>query len=564
MTPDMARPGILRRHRDHIFMVALLLAYVVCHVLLEMLGNRIYQEKTVSLWYPVAGLTSGVIVYYGARGALIAFCGICISHMLTGDPRISFFYILPYAFAITGMILLWRSIFVRTGILAMQLAQTPRWAVGLMFFAALASLSNAILGELLLYASGIVAWNDIPKSIVAFYFGDLIGMMSIAPFVCLAIFPALTRIYRGSPPRPWRWKSAMLIYSALSVIGFFIIINTKEEHNLMIAYLGSLPILIAAVRGHVRETCLAICFLTFAFIFGLAYIGQFQTRELAAFMILMMAVAYVVTTAISTNRAVTRSLASTLEERDRLANTQQKLNDQMTRLRSMEALGTLAGGMAHELNNMLQPILTFSKAAETAAEADRKTYLDRIRECTLSAKTLVQDVLTFARSGNNAGALDSVQTHVADIVFCNSISLARKALPSTIVIKEHHAVDGATIVCVPVQLVQILINLFRNAADAKARTLTLRSFLQEDRVILLVEDDGLGMDVETATRALEPFFTTKEIGRGTGLGLSVVYGLITSWGGDLRIDSAPGRGTIMQLDFPMQPAETRHGDHIAG
>jgi signal transduction histidine kinase len=544
----------------------LILVYVAAHLLLELLSVPFDQQNSISIWYPAAGLTFAIILYFGTAGAALACCAMIISHLISGDQRIPIYYMVPYAIAVTTVVLLLRIMFIRLGILQRQLIQSPKWAIGLMTIAALAALSNTVFGELLLYATDILPRQNILSSTLTFFLGDLIGIFSLAPFLTLALFPEIMRALNGQPVRLLWWLKAVAIYSVIGATGYGLFALGGETYKLLIVYLGAIPILMAAVRGRVRETCLAIFILTMFLSFSLVGTGGAQYLEMSTFMLLMMAIAYVVTTAVSTNRSVMLSLKATLEQRDQLAAEQEKLTTQVQHLRSMEALGTLAGGMAHELNNLLQPILTFSQAAETASETDRTYYLGKVKECILSAKSLVRDVLIFARGGNKVDTKELMQTAAADMLIRSSVDIARKNLPASMTVRETYDAGKVLISCAPSQLVQILINLLRNAADARARTISITTCHDAlaGRILLTVQDDGLGMDKETRDRALEPFFSTKDIGRGTGLGLSVAYGLLQGWGGDLRIDSAPGQGTSMHLSFPVQQQVRNNGDNIAG
>jgi signal transduction histidine kinase len=534
--------------------IALALLYIAAHLLLEWLSMRSDQQVSISIWYPAAGLTFAIILYFGAVGATLAICAMIISHLVSGDPRIPVYYAIPYAMTVTSMVLLLRTIFVRLGILQQQLIQSPKWAIGLMTIATLAALSNTFFGGTLLYATNILPRQDILEAAFTFFLGDLVGIFSLAPFLTLALFPEIMRAVNRKPIRLSWWIKLIIIYSILGAVGYGLFELGGEKYKLLIVYCGAIPILFSAVRGRIRETCLAICILTLFLSFTLIGTGRSQYLELSVFILLVMAIAYVVTTAVSTNRAVMLSLKATLDQRDQLAAEQEKLTHQVQHLRSMEALGTLAGGMAHELNNLLQPILTFSQAAETASETDRKYYLAKVKECILSAKSLVRDVLIFARGGSKADSPDPIETSAANRMIRNSVDIARKNLPARMTVTEKYEAGDALIACVPSQLVQILINLLRNAADAQARTISISTCHDTlaGCVILTVTDDGLGMDPETCEKALEPFFSTKTIGRGTGLGLSVTYGLVQKWGGDLYIDSAPGQGTSMHLRFPVQ------------
>jgi len=110
----------------------------------------------------------------------------------------------------------------------------------------------------------------------------------------------------------------------------------------------------------------------------------------------------------------------------------------------------------------------------------------------------------------------------------------------------------------PHQLVQVLVNLAVNAIQAmpEGGALTVDAFTEDGCVVLAVEDQGVGMTREAAERAFEPFFTTKEVGVGTGLGLSVVHGIVTSHGGTIRVESKPGNGSRFEVRLPTTPPET--------
>jgi signal transduction histidine kinase len=532
----------------------LALVYVTAHLLLEWLSTGYDQQEGVSIWYPAAGLTFAIIMYFGAAGALLAICAMTISHLIFGDPHIPFYYVIPYAIVVTTMVLILRIVAVRFGILRQQLIQSPKWAIGLMALATVTALSNTFFGGILLYLAHVLSLQEFVQLALTFFLGDLVGIFSLAPLLTLALIPEILRAVKRKPIRLRWWINLTVIYSIIGAIGFYLLELGGEKYKILIVYFGAIPILFSAVRGQVRETCLAIFILTL--FLSLALTGTVTSRflELTVFILLVMMIAYVVTTAVSTIRAVTQSLQATLDQRDLLASEREKLANQLQHLRSMEALGTLAGGMAHELNNLLQPMLTFSQAAETASESKRKYYLGRVKECILSAKSLVQDVLIFARGGIEADTAELMQTAQADMLIRNSLEIARKNVPASTTIVETYDAGSALIACVPSQMVQILINLLRNAVDAQARTISIKTChdMLVDRIILTVEDDGLGMDEETCDKALQPFFSTKTIGRGTGLGLSVTYGLIQKWGGDLDIDSTPGKGTNIILHFPVQ------------
>jgi signal transduction histidine kinase len=240
---------------------------------------------------------------------------------------------------------------------------------------------------------------------------------------------------------------------------------------------------------------------------------------------------------------------------------QKETERQLLHSQKLEAIGTLAGGIAHELNNALVPILALTKlTAERLPEASReRKNIQTVHHAAERARDLVRQILAF-------GHKQQYQHVFFDLrgVVHQSLVLMRSTLPATIDIEERLA-DVPILFGDPAQLDQAVVNLVTNAAQAIGRkhgriTVTLGPAGNDPSgngraaVVLSVEDDGCGMDAATAARIFEPFFTTKKVGDGTGLGLSVVHGIIAGHGGDIVVKSAPGDGARFEIYLPL-PAE---------
>lgn len=224
----------------------------------------------------------------------------------------------------------------------------------------------------------------------------------------------------------------------------------------------------------------------------------------------------------------------------------------------LEAVGQLTGGVAHDFNNLLTPIMgTLDMLQHREVIGDRElTLIETALRASERATTLVQRLLAFARRQPlRVSAVDVPQLVVS------LADLIRRTLGPQITVEVD---PGENVPCAeadPNQLEMAILNLSVNARDAMADggTLTLaasaeeisaghKSHLQPGRYVrLTVTDTGMGMSPETLARAIEPFYTTKGVGRGTGLGLSMVHGLAAQLGGGLAIDSAPGKGTRIDL-----------------
>ncbi len=233
------------------------------------------------------------------------------------------------------------------------------------------------------------------------------------------------------------------------------------------------------------------------------------------------------------------------------------LEAQLHHSQKLEALGTLAGGMAHDLNNTLVPIVALSKSmARRLPEGSRdRASLELIVQAADRARDLVGRVLTFSRK-------EQVQHKPVqlDQVVGQGIKLLRSLVPTTIDLASE-LVPVPPIMGDPGQCYQVLVNLISNAARAigtgpGAITVRLEHEASTGRVVLAVQDTGCGMDEATQRRIFEPFYTTRKVGEGTGLGLSVVHGIVTSHGGTIDVKSAPGEGATFFIRFPRAPEAT--------
>jgi signal transduction histidine kinase len=234
----------------------------------------------------------------------------------------------------------------------------------------------------------------------------------------------------------------------------------------------------------------------------------------------------------------------------------EQLRKELFHAQRLDALGRLAGGIAHDINNNLVPVvaLTSTVAKHLPPDSADAEALKMVREAADQIKLLVQQILAFSRPQQPHTTLVDPSAFLRD-----TLSFVRATVPTTIDIAVK--LDPAPLIRADAgQLHQVLINLITNAVDAIGEhqgTITIS--LSEARPALLrgqlcaqlsISDTGCGMDEQTVGRIFEPFFTTKEVDRGTGLGLSVVYGIVAAHGGRIDVTSAVGQGTRFNVFLP--------------
>ncbi len=258
-------------------------------------------------------------------------------------------------------------------------------------------------------------------------------------------------------------------------------------------------------------------------------------------------------------------IAFDITDKIQAENTCSQLEAQLVQSQKMEAIGTLAGGIAHDFNNILSGIMGYVELAQMTLDPGEAAHerLGQVLKGTNRAKDLVRQILTFSRK--NAPLKKRLElTGVVE----EALKLLRATLPANVQIQLTVDTRNDVILADPTQVHQVVMNLCANAAHAmEAEGGELSIILDEaptgmeasgkaasaggQMVRLRVADTGHGMDAEVLKRIFDPFYTTKEIGRGTGMGLAVVHGIVKSHGGAISVTSRLGGGTCFDLRFPI-------------
>ena len=234
------------------------------------------------------------------------------------------------------------------------------------------------------------------------------------------------------------------------------------------------------------------------------------------------------------------------------------LGENIRESQRLEALGQLAGGVAHDFNNLLTVIMGNAFLAVQTADLEARRGLDDILAAGDRATVLVRQLLAFSRQQPIEPGPVDLNTVVVD-----ARRMLDRLIEATIDVRYELTEAPVTVVVDRSQIEQVLVNLVVNARDAmpEGGLLTIRTGIEDDpdapMGTLTVEDTGSGIDDELRERIFTPFFTTKDVGKGTGLGLAAAYGIVDAAGGEIDVDSAPGEGSVFTVKLPLVTAGRR-------
>ncbi len=230
-----------------------------------------------------------------------------------------------------------------------------------------------------------------------------------------------------------------------------------------------------------------------------------------------------------------------------------KLEAQLQQAQKMESIGTLAGGIAHDFNNILSPIILYTEMVleDISEESPLRFSIEEIYRASLRAKDLVKQILTFSHQAEQ----DKIPLIINPIIK-EALKLLRASLPSTIEIRLNIEVEDVVVLADSTQIHQILMNLCTNAANAmRKRGGVLKVSLVDldpgQYIKLTVSDTGHGIEPAIMDKIFDPYFTTQEKGKSTGLGLSLVLGIVSTHGGHISAYSEPGKGTRFDVYLPL-------------
>jgi PAS domain S-box-containing protein len=242
-----------------------------------------------------------------------------------------------------------------------------------------------------------------------------------------------------------------------------------------------------------------------------------------------------------------------------------RLGERLREAEKMEAIGRLAGGIAHDFNNVLGGILAYGEMLfeEAPADSARRRHAHNVLTAATRGRALIQQILAYSRSQRGKSTPTDVCRAVAE-----TLELVQGSLPANILLEASAPNLPLVVIGDATQLHQVVMNLCSNAIQAMSAGGTLRAALETAArsaeealshgtlrsgryVRLTVEDSGCGMDEATLARIFEPFFTTKNVGRGTGLGLALVYAIVTDLGGAIDVKSTPNQGSTFAIYLPL-------------
>ena len=394
-------------------------------------------------------------------------------------------------------------------------------------------------------------------------------ILVVNAFVCAAAVVLLVQLRRNKIPIAWAHPVASLVWlvNPLATIVSTSLTSAPTLTLPLMIEIASLTLLIDtrwAVIAGVPVVAIAVPLMARTEtpgIFPVAIVGVWTLA-----MIMQIALRRSLVRAETHRLQLVRALEALqheLSERKRAEADREALRDQFVHAQRMDAVGTLSAGLAHDMNNILGGILAFAEILRhEARDPHVREDLDRIRKEAERGAALTRGLLAFSRRGNyrrqpiSLGSIIDEMAPLLSRTLGKAIGLERLDGPLAIVDAD------------PAQLGQVLLNLCLNAADAMSGegTITVATELVhlDDKQVgtlargtyakLSVRDTGTGMDETTRKRMFEPFFTTKPVGKGTGLGLAMVYGAVEAHAGAIDVTSVIGRGTTIEIYLPTTEA----------
>jgi signal transduction histidine kinase len=289
------------------------------------------------------------------------------------------------------------------------------------------------------------------------------------------------------------------------------------------------------------------------------------TRDLDAMLIAWREAAQLTAVALTLLLTIVAMSVYFVERSDRhRTEAQRALQAQRSRASKLESLGTLAGGVAHDFNNILAAIVGFGEMAQDAAPqgSDQARHLDKLLQAALRGKALVERILTFSRGGARTSTVFELEPIIEEV-----LALLSASLRPGVVLERRLETEGARLRGDPTQAFEAVMNLCTNAMQAMPRggmlsvgldrqhvaaprVLSHSQLAAGDYLALTVTDQGAGITSEVMEHLFEPFFTTRGAQSGTGLGLAVVHGVVAEFGGSIDVQSRPGHGARFTLYFP--------------
>lgn len=233
-----------------------------------------------------------------------------------------------------------------------------------------------------------------------------------------------------------------------------------------------------------------------------------------------------------------------------------EVQKQLVQAEKLATVGTLAGGVAHEINNPLTAILTNVQmllAGDVLKDASDKESLQLIEDATKRCRTVVQKLMTYARKPLETGQMVLIDAHevIKKVVSFLAYQLGQEDI--TVMVRSEGQTYGMK--GNHNELEQVFTNMILNARDAikrvkKSGTVDISLYHNNDRIVIKIKDDGVGMSKDVMSKIFDPFFTTKDVGKGMGLGLSICQSIVDRHGGSIQADSEPNKGTTFTLEFP--------------